>query len=285
MSSSSKPEIDLTAFAEPTGYRRLIKLASPGIQLGRLAVFIALIVAWNLVVKYEVVKPLYSATPRETWDALIKLPPEALFWTDLWVTLRTALGGWVIGSFLGLVAGLVIGRSQILLRVLGPYLTFLNAIPKIALAPIFIGWFGIYDKSKVFSAVLTTFFIVQVPTTAAVALVDPDLDTVAITMGANNFQRFMKVYLPGIFAAVFGALRLAAVYALLTVVFTEFLAARYGLGQRLITATGNFRFADAFAVIIVLAVLALLINGAVGLVERRALRWKNATSAGSVVSG
>jgi NitT/TauT family transport system permease protein len=92
------------------------------------------------------------------------------------------------------------------------------------------------------------------------------------------------VYFPGILPAVFGALRLAAVLALLTVVFAEFLAAKAGLGQRLITSTNDFQMATAFALMIVLAVLALAINGAIGLVERRVLRWQGTRGRGTVVS-
>lgn len=133
-------------------------------------------------------------------------------------------------------------------------------------------------------AALVVFFIVQVPTTSAVALTDPDLDTVATTLGANETQRFLKVYLPGVLAAVFGALRLGAVYAVLAVVFGEFLAARRGIGQRLVAATNQFNMDDAFALIIVLALLALAINGGIGLAERRLLRWQTSGAKAAVVS-
>lgn len=128
------------------------------------------------------------------------------------------------------------------------------------------------------TAILSVFFIVQVPPTAAVAPVNPDLDTVARTMDANQLQRFVYIYLPGVLASVFGALRLGAVIALLTAVFTEFLVAQSGLGQRLITATNNFDMKTAFAVMIVLDALALAMNGVVGLVERRIMRWQEASS-------
>lgn len=270
--------------AEESSMRRWRRRLEPHIQAERIALLAAILVLWNVAVDREWIEPIYSATPRETFSRLWNFLGESLFWSDLWVTLREALGGWIIGSTLGLVVGLLLGRSTHALKVTGPYLTFINAIPKIALAPIFILWFGIGESSKVFTAVLVTFFIVQVPTTAAVALTNPDLDTVATTMGASETQKFFKVYLPGIIAAVFGALRLAAVFSLLTVVFSEFLAARRGLGQRLITSTNQFNMADAFALMIVLALLALVINGVVGLIERYVLRWQASSTRGSVVS-
>jgi NitT/TauT family transport system permease protein len=254
------------------------------VQVERLIVLALLLLLWILVVKAKIINPIYAATPKATFTQLFDLLKQHSFWTDLVVTLREALVGWAVGSAAGLVAGVLLGRSTHALKVAGPYLTFFNAVPKIALAPIIILWFGIGEPSKIVTAILVVFFIVQVPTTAAVALVDPDLDTVLRTMGATEFQRFVKVYLPGILPAVFGALRLAAVLALLTVVFAEFLAAKAGLGQRLITSTNDFEMATAFALMIVLAVLALAINGAIGLVERRVLRWQGTRGPGAVVS-
>ena len=113
-------------------------------------------------------------------------------------------------------------------------------------------------------------------------LVDNDLEIMARTLGAGQLQRFRKIVLPGILPAIFGALRLAAVISLLVVVFTEFIASRRGLGQRLIAATNQFDMDVAFALMGVLALLALLVNAVIGLIERRVLRWQESTQGGSV---
>ncbi|MGE3619089.1 MAG: ABC transporter permease [Acidimicrobiia bacterium] len=268
----------------PTGWRRVRDRIDVPVQVGRAAVFVAFVGLWSFGVEQEWVRPLYSATPKETFDRLVELVSEGAFWRDLLVTLREAFSGWLIGSVLGLCVGMVLGRWPRLAKVFGPYLTFANATPKIAFAPLLILWFGIGESSKVALAVIISFFIVQVSTQAAVSLLDPDLTTVATTMGASELQRFRKVILPGILAAVFGAFRLAAVYALLAAVLGEFLASREGLGQRLITSTNLFDMPTAFALIIVLATLALVLNGAVGLVERRLMRWQSQSSRGPSVS-
>jgi NitT/TauT family transport system permease protein len=256
----------------------------PRTQLERVSLLIITLVVWTLAVERGWVASIYAATPTQTMFSLWNFLGDEVFWSDLSVTLREALSGFAIGATAGVFAGLLLGRWNHGRRVLGPYLTFVNAIPKIALAPIIILWFGIGETSKVALAALVVFFIVQVPTTSAVALTDPDLDTVATTLGATEAQKYFKVYLPGILAAVFGALRLGAVYALLAVVFGEFLAARSGLGQRLISATNQFNMDDAFALMIVLALLALAINGGIGIVERRMLRWRQPGTRGAVVA-
>jgi NitT/TauT family transport system permease protein len=267
-------QADIGGPARRTTAWQRITAVDPGVQLARVAILVAALALWTLAVDRGWVLRIYAATPRQTWDQLVHLLGTGSFWSNLALTLQETLAGWVIGSALGLVTGLILGRWQRGAKVMDPYLTFMNATPKIALAPFFILWFGIGANSKIVLAAMIVFFIVQVPTQAAVALVLPDLELVVTTMGATELQKFRKVVLPGIMPSVFGALRLGAVYALLAVVLGEFIAAQRGLGQSLITATNQFNMATAFALLIVLAVLAVGINSLIGLVERRLLRWR-----------
>jgi NitT/TauT family transport system permease protein len=254
------------------------------VQLGRVVVLIAGLAIWQLAVELGWVLELYAATPLETAERLLQLFGESTFWNNARITLQETASGWALGSSLGLITGLLLGRWRRAARVFDPYLTFMNATPKIAFAPFFILWFGIDQTSKVVLAATIVFFIVQVPTQAAVSMVQPDLDTVATTMGAKELQKFRMVVLPGIMPSVFGALRLALVYSLLAVVLGEFIAARAGLGQALITATNQFDMATAFSLLIVLATLAVLINTGLAAVERRFNRWQSADVRGKTVS-
>lgn len=268
----------------PSTMRRLLTAADLKVQFARVVVLMALLGLWQYGVDQEWVNPIFAATPREVWDGTWKVVGTSLFWEDLIVTLREAVVGFVIGAGAGLITGLVMGRYLRVGKVFGPFLTFANATPKIALAPIFLLWFGVGETSKIVLASVVVFFIVQVPTQAAVALIDPDLDVVVRSMGATEAQKFVKVVLPGILAPVFGALRLAAIFSLLTVVFAEILAARRGLGLRLITAKNNFDIGVMFAYTVILALIALTLNGLIGMLERRALRWQDAGKLGQVVS-
>ena len=254
------------------------------VQLGRLVVLAAVMLLWQVAVVEEWVEPLYAAGPAETLTRLWVLLGESAFYTNLRVTLGEAVGGWVLGSVLGLVLGLALGRWTRVAAVFDPFFTFVNATPKIALAPFFILWFGIGQTSKVVLAATIVLFIVQVPTQAAVRTVNPDLNTVVTSMAATEMQKFRKVVLPGIMAPVFGALRLAMVYALLAAVLGEFIAAQLGLGQQLITATNQFDMPTAFALLIVLAALAVIINSVLSLIERRLLRWQDVDSGGRTVT-
>ena len=230
------------------------------------------------------VQETFRASPGETWEYFTEIYHEKLFWQDLWVTVKEALFGFAIGSILGLLVGIVLGRFRQAAKTLGPFIVIIIAMPKIALLPLTLIVYGVGETSKVVLAVIIVFFIVQVPTQAAVALVDPDLDLVARTMGASQRQLFTKVTLPGITPAVFGALRLSAVISVLAVVFGEIFSARRGLGQRLITAANQLSYGDTFAIVFILALIALIMNGVIGFAERKALRWQATQQGGQVIS-
>ena len=249
-------------------------------------------VLWNGWDSFSVfgVKPLpnvpetFRASPYETWVYFTEIYHEQLFWQDLWVTVKEALIGFVLGSLLGLLVGIILGRFQKAAKTFGPFVVLINAMPKIAFLPLILIVYGVGEMSKVVLAVLIVFFIVEVPTQSAVALVDPDLDLVSRTMGASQRQRFMKVTLPGITPAVFGALRLSAVISVLAVVFGEIFSAKRGLGQRLITAANQLSYGDTFAIVFILALIALIMNGGIGFVERKSLRWQTTQEGGQVIS-
>lgn len=290
------PTFDMAELGPPRpAWQRLLRRIDLPVQLGRIAVVSILLYLWHSkfffngisIFGIEIIpklKRLFYATPGEVWDYLSGLPGDDLFWKNLKVTLHEAVLGFTFGGSLGLIAGLILGRFRRLAKVFSPLLTLANAAPKIALGPVLIVWYGVDIGSKVALATLIVFFIVQVPVQAAASLVDPDLDTVATTMGANEFQKFRKVIMPGILPAIFGALRLGSVYAVLSVVFGEFLASRRGLGQELLKNSSSFNMGAVFGLLFVLSLLALAFNALIGLLERRFMRWNDKSGQGTVLS-
>ena len=230
------------------------------------------------------VSPVFRASPGATWDYLVEFLPESLFWQDAWVTMKEALIAFFIASILGVVAGILLGNFQRAQKIFGPFIILINAMPKIAFLPLILVVYGVGETSKVVLAVTIAFFIVQVPTQAAVSLVDPDLITVARTMGASNRQIFRMVTLPAISPAILGAMRLAAIIAVQGAVFGEIFASKRGLGQRLITSANMLDYNGLFAIVFVLAVFALILNGVIGRAEKHFLRWQVGQQSAQVVS-
>ena len=230
------------------------------------------------------VSPVFRASPGATWDYFVEFLPETLFWQDAWVTMKEALIAFVIASILGVTAGIILGSFQRAQKIFSPFIILINAMPKIAFLPLILVVYGVGEMSKVVLAVIIAFFIVQVPTQAAVSLVDPDLITVARTMGASNSQIFRMVTVPAISPAILGALRLAAILSVQGAVFGEIFASKRGLGQRLITSANMLDYNGLFAIVFVLAIFALILNGVIGRAEKHFLRWQIGQQSTQVVS-
>ena len=270
----------------------------PGVQLGRLALILGFWWLWwsetiwdgwdSLSIfgiqPFPNVSTVFRASPGATWDYLVEFLPESLFWQDAYVTMKEAMIAFVIASILGVVAGIVLGNFRRVAKIFGPFIILINAMPKIAFLPLILVVYGVGEMSKVVLAVIIAFFIVQVPTQAAVSLVDPDLITVARTMGASNNQIFRMVTVPAIGPAILGAMRLAAIMSVQATVFGEIFASKRGLGQRLITSANMLDYNGLFAIVFILAVFALIVNGLIGLAEKRILRWQVGQQSTQVVS-
>jgi NitT/TauT family transport system permease protein len=271
-------------YKPPTQRQRAIKSLRIPIQLGKLAVIVGALVVWHFIYRWNVINKAFIASPKQTLDWFGDNWNNGAVWRDVKVTLREAVYGWIIGSSGGLVVGLIMARFKTLWEVTSPVFTFLNAAPRTAFAPILILIFGLAETSKVVLAASIVFFIVMVPTRAAAEMIDPDLETVMTTMGGRERDRFLKVVLPSVLTSVFGAIRLGSVWALLGATFAELFGAKYGLGLRYIAATNILNMAEAFGVIFIISLLAILINGAIGLLERRLMRWQATSTKGSVMT-
>ena len=270
----------------------------PGVQLGRLALILGFWWLWWSETSWDGwdalsifgIQPfpngstVFRASPGATWDYLVEFLPESLFWQDAYVTMKEAMIAFVSASVLGVVAGIVLGNFRRVAKIFGPFIILINAMPKIAFLPLILVVYGVGEMSKVVLAVIIAFFIVQVPTQAAVSLVDPDLITVARTMGASNNQIFRMVTIPAISPAILGAMRLAAIMSVQATVFGEIFASKRGLGQRLITSANMLDYNGLFAIVFILAVFALIVNGLIGLAEKRILRWQVGQQSTQVVS-
>ena len=246
------------------------------INVARVAILVAFFGLWQVSAERKWIKPLFIGKPTKMWDFLHdSLTRWDFLHEEVLTTVREATYGFVLGAIAGLVFALALSQLPRLERILSPFLTLFNAMPKVGFAPLLTLWFGLGEMSKIVLVAFIVVFIVFVPVLAALRLVDPDVVMMSRVMGANRLQLFQKTSVPAIMPALFGALRLGAVYSLLAASFGEILAAKRGLGSVLITHTNNFDISGAFGVMLILAFLALGMNGLLGLAERRLLRWQS----------
>jgi NitT/TauT family transport system permease protein len=190
------------------------------------------------------------------------------------ITAAETLAGFLAGAGTGIVVGLVLGRNEWLAKLLDPILIAINSLPKVALAPLFIMWFGIGMGMKIILTATIVFFLVFINTYNGVRNVDPQLVEILRLMGARERHLIVKVIVPSALQWVFAGLQLSIPYALIGAVVGEIMAANRGLGYLLQDAAGQLDTGGVFAALIAIIALALLLQVAVRIVERRLTPWK-----------
>lgn len=195
-------------------------------------------------------------------------------WVHIWATVYATLLGFIIGAVLGVVGGVWLGLSPFLSRLLNPFIWAFNALPKVALAPLFILWFGLDIKSKIALAAVLVVFLVFVNTFSGVREVDQDLVDSMRLMRATRWQILRKLVLPSATSWIFVGLKAAVPYALIGTIIGEMIASNRGLGYLVQRSGSEFDTAGVFAALIVIAVLAMIFNEAVNIIQLRLERWK-----------
>lgn len=251
---------------------------------GQLAVFVALALFWQFCVgrpgePWVLVDEFYVGRPAKAWDAIVRWNSDGTLSRYTLVTLKEMLWGFAFGCLGGMAVGFVLGLNEYLAKVLTPFIAMANTVPKLALAPLLIMWFGFESASKIALSALLVFFIVFTNTFAGVRDVDQNLINVMRVMGAGRTRIHWQVTLPSALVWVVASLRLAVPYAFLGAVVGQMLAAQEGLGVLIARAGAQFNPSALMGAIVVLAVMAWFIDLFVTALERRLLRWKDASRA------
>lgn len=199
---------------------------------------------------------------------------DADIYRHLNITLIETLLAFAIGTVGGLAGGLWLGLSRTASAILDPFITAMNSMPRVILAPIFGMWFGLGIWSKVALAVTLVFFIVFYNVYQGVREVSPTLLNNARMLGASNRQLLRYVYLPSATSWVFSSLHTSVGLAFVGAVVGEYLGSAAGVGYLILQAEGTFDVNTVFAGIIVLTIFALILDGIVSVVEKRLMRWQ-----------
>jgi NitT/TauT family transport system permease protein len=235
---------------------------------------VALLGLWQLAAAAKWPDPVLAKSPVQSWDYLAGAARSGVLWSSTRATMTAVLIAWVLAGVAGVAAGLALGLMPRTERVLSPYLDAANAMPRIALAPLLIVALGIGTGAKVALASTLVFFIVLSGARAGVRSADAEWLRLSAVLGAGKRQLFAKVLLPVATPAIFAALRLGLIYALLGVVGSELIAARDGLGQLIAYDSSVFQMDGVYGILVLLAVIAVALNQLMACLERRLLRWQ-----------
>jgi NitT/TauT family transport system permease protein len=240
---------------------------------------IALIVFWQWA-SGRLIREIYVSKPTAVVERLYELFASGEIYPHLWTTGQELVLGYTIGVVGGIVGGYALGRSPRLANIFEPYVMAFYGVPKIALAPLFIIWFGIGIWSKVALASIMVFFLVFYNVFSGVRSVDRELVNLTLVMGANQRQLTYHVYLPAAAPFVMLGMRLAIPYSVIGVIVGEFTSSTQGLGLFIHEASSTYDPAGVFAGIVILLIFVMTANFLAGRLERRLLRWRAVSGVG-----
>jgi NitT/TauT family transport system permease protein len=249
--------------------------ATPAGRIGaRVALVTILLLAWQFAPVSRGTK-FWLSSPSLILGTLRQWIGDGTLWVHLQATLAVMAEGYVLGCVAGIGIGIVLGLFPRLHRVLSPFLTGFYAMPKIALAPLFIILLGVGDGSKIALVALTVFFLVLTNTIDGVRDVDRDLVQSLTLMGATRLEIIRKVLVRGALPWIFTGMRIAVRYAFTNTLLAELIAANRGLGFLIEFNSGNFNITGAYAGIAVLVLCSVLLTELLSRLEAGVSRWRN----------
>ena len=250
------------------------------ILAAQLAILFLGLAAWEILSgdaqtdEFFLVETYFVSQPSDVFVALQRWWESGTLLSSIWATAETTLLGLGWGILLGLVVGFALGVNATLSAILHPFISALYSIPRLALIPLFLLWFGLGLGARLAMVIVVVFFLVFYNTYSGVRDVDQQLVDALRLMGASKWQIYRKVVLQSAMIWIIAGLRIAVPYALVAAVTAEMLIADQGLGYLVIRSAGQFYTEGVFAGIVVMMAMAMILSGLVSLFERRVLHWK-----------
>lgn len=235
---------------------------------------VVFIVIWHLLCAGNPERQFIFSSPEQVSAAFIRLALSGELLRNAGVTVMEAICGFILGTTCGAILGLSLWYSKTIARIAQPYITALATVPIFALAPIIIVWFGIGIVSKIALAFISTVTVAIVQSYQGAMSVEPRYLRLMQVVNATRMQIFRFVVVPSSLIWVINAMKLNIGLALLGAFIGEFISAEEGLGYMIVKASGLYDMATVIVGVIALIVIALSLNGLVGLFERRILKWK-----------
>lgn len=244
------------------------------IFVSQLALIGLILCVWELSARAGWVDRNFTSQPSEIAQTLLVLIQSPVLWRNMAATVAATLVGFAGGSLVGIGAGIFLGSSEFLDRVTSPIVAIGNGVPRIALAPLFVLWFGLSIWSKVALAVSLVVFILLYNTKSALRTVSQDHIVMSQMLDMGRWERFRKVLLPTCLPAIMAGLRIGVVLGLLGVIASEMIASSNGLGQMIVESSATFQIGRLMALILLVSALAAIMNSLVDLLERKLIWWR-----------
>ncbi|GAA0766664.1 ABC transporter permease [Ideonella azotifigens] len=251
---------------------RRLEAISPWILL------VLTLVIWQALCTGLQVSEFIFPSPLKIWEQIVEFRGEILkhAWRTYWVTMT----GFGIAIVVGVLLGFLIGSSRLAYAAIYPLMTGFNALPKAAFVPILVVWFGIGVGPAVLTAFLISFFPITVNIATGLATLEPELEDVLRVLGARRWDVLMKVGLPRSMPYFFGSLKVAITLAFVGTTVSEMTASNEGIGYLLVSAGSSMQMGLAFAGLMVVGAMAMLMYEFFSVIEKRTTGWAHRGSQG-----
>jgi len=239
----------------------------------RLLLIAAFLLVWEGIVRLFQIPMFILPTPTNVFIAFYRGFESSLYIDHIWITVGETLIGFVLGTALAFLLGTAIALSRPVEYFLYPFVVMFQAMPKVALAPLIIVWFGLGLTSKVVNAALVAFFPLMVNTIVGLRSAEEDKVNLMKSLAASKAQIFWMLQLPNAMPYIFAGLEIAMIFALIGAIVAEFVGAQAGLGMLIQSMNFTMDVAGQFSVLLLLSLIGLSLNWIVIAVRRRVLFW------------
>jgi len=235
--------------------------------------FVIVVGAWEALIRLAEVPPYVAPAPSAIWRSLVNGIGSGLFLSNALVTLTEALLGFAGAAVLAIALGSAIAQSRFVERVLYPYLIAIQTTPKVAIAPLFIIWFGFGITSKIIMAGIVSFFPILVNVITGLRSTDSQKIELMRSLRASRWQTFTMVKLPSAMPMIFAGLHIAVIFSILGAIVGEFVGSKKGLGNLILQMNFNLDTAGVFAALVCLSSMGITLHLIMHWLQRRVLFW------------
>ena len=232
---------------------------------------VGLFLIWELAVRMFHIPEYILPTPSASFAAIWEF--RGAIWMHAVQTMMTTMGGFIIAVVFGVVLGAAVGSSQLVYAALNPILIGFNSVPKVAVVPILVMWFGIGSVPAVITAFLISFFPIVANVATGLATLEPELRDVLRSLGASRIEVLVKVGFPRSLPYFFTSLKVAVTLAFVGAVISETVASNVGMGYLMMSASSRFNIPLVFAGLLVIAAMGIVMYGIFSLIETRSTKW------------
>ena len=238
------------------------------------AVLVLFLLAWQYATTSGLVHSIILPAPTEIAKSAPELLEDPDFWPHVATTVVEIIGGFLLGSLVGLLLGVALALSPFLRRAYFPLVAAFQATPRVILAPVMVAWFGFGIQSKVAQGVILCFFPVFLNTLVGLSLTEGDALKLMRSLRASRWQTFVKLRLPDALPTIFAGLKVALTFAMIGAIIAEFVGSEGGLGYLLSKYNFELRIPLVYTLIVLLALLGLALYLLLDWLDRRLVFWR-----------